>query len=77
MTKRTYPNLTVYFSESGHTQDRLARRLGITQSYMSKIKQGLAEPPLELALRISKAARVPLESLVRAEYRSEAGNSCV
>jgi transcriptional regulator with XRE-family HTH domain len=77
MPKRTYPNLVKYLDETGDTQWNLARRVGVSQSYMSKIVRGLAEPPLELALRISHTAGVPLESLVRAAYRSEAGNSCV
>lgn len=77
MALRTYPNLTTYFSETGETQERFAARLDITQSYMSKIVRGLQQPELKLALRISKLARVPLESLIRQERSDKSGISCV
>jgi transcriptional regulator with XRE-family HTH domain len=44
---------------------RLARQLGISQSYLSEIRHGKKTPTLELALRISKVTGVPVESLVR------------
>lgn len=75
MKRRTYPNLRTYFDETGQTQEKLARRLGVSQAAISKIVNGKVEPSLELALRISRAAGVPLESLVRAAYRTEAGIS--
>lgn len=77
MPRRTYPDLPTFLTETDTTQERFARRLGISQSYMSKIISGKAEPPLTLALRITKAARVPMESLVRASCRNGAGNVCV
>ncbi len=65
MKRRTYPDLATFFSETGKTQAEAADALGLSQGYMSKIRNGLAEPPLRLAIRISRYARVPVESLVR------------
>ena len=77
MSRRTYPNLAAFFKATGMTQEQLAKRLGISQSSMSKITRGITGPSLELALRIERAAGVPIESLLRAEYRETTGNSCV
>lgn len=77
MTQRIYPNLRAYFNERGHTQEKLAKRLGISQPEMSKITNGLRQPPLHLAFRISAIAGVPLESLVSEENRHEVGNTWV
>lgn len=77
MTRRTYPNLRAYFDETGTTQAAFAARLGMTQAAISKITNGKEAPRLELALRISRAARVPLESLLRTHDRTPDGNTCV
>jgi transcriptional regulator with XRE-family HTH domain len=77
MKRRTYPNLRAYLDDTGETQERLAKRLGISQPTMSKIINGKRVPRLELALRMSRAAGVPLESLVCAYDRTETGNTCV
>ena len=65
MTDRVYPNLETFFDETRTQQDVFAGELGISASYLSRIKNNLAEPPLELALKISRKANVPLESLIR------------
>lgn len=65
MDGRIYPDLRTYFKERGHTQQKLARRLGISQPYMSNITNNIQQPPLDLALRISTLVGVPLESLLR------------
>jgi transcriptional regulator with XRE-family HTH domain len=67
MPDRIYPNLESYFDATGATQEDFAERLGISPSYLSRIKNRLAQPPLDLALRISEEAHVPLESLIREE----------
>jgi transcriptional regulator with XRE-family HTH domain len=77
MAKRTYPDLLTFLNENHLTQEQFARRLGISQSYMSKLIRGLQEPPLKLALRISRLARVPLESLVARRAAETTGNTCV
>lgn len=65
MAERIYPNLATFFDETKTQQDSFADELGISASYMSRIKNNLAEPPLELALKIASKANVPLESLIR------------
>ena len=64
---RIYPNLKRYFRETGVTQTELAERLGINQPKLSRIVNRIIEPDLELAMRISRVCRVPLESMIRAE----------
>lgn len=77
MGYRTYPNLLAYFNETGDTQERFAAKLGISQSYMSKIVRNLQQPELRLALKIARKAHVPLESLLRQARPDETGISCV
>lgn len=77
MPIRTFPDLKTYLNETGETQERLAERLGITQSYMSKIVRNLQQPELKLALLIAKKTHVPLESLIRKQTADEPGISCV
>jgi transcriptional regulator with XRE-family HTH domain len=67
MRRRTYPDLVTFLEETGTTQVELAMRLGLSQPYMSRIVRGLQQPPLDLALQIARMARVPVESLVRAD----------
>lgn len=65
MTDQRYPDLATYFDETGITQEDFAEQLDISASYLSRIKNNLAEPPIELALKICKAAGIPIESLIR------------
>jgi transcriptional regulator with XRE-family HTH domain len=64
MTDRIYPNLETFFEETATKQEDFADVIGISASYMSRIKNNLAQPPLDLALRIAREANVPLESLI-------------
>lgn len=64
-TARTYPDLRTYFNESGDTQQAFAARLNRSQSWVSKVVSGELEPSIREAIRISRLARVPLESLAR------------
>ena len=63
--QRTYPNLVAYFEQSGETQTEFAARIRKSQSYVSRVRSGETEPSLTDALLISRAAGVPLESLIR------------
>jgi transcriptional regulator with XRE-family HTH domain len=67
MTERIYPDLETFFAATGTTQQDLAERLAISAPYMSRIKNKLARPTLSLALRISREAHVPIESLISAD----------
>ncbi len=46
------------------SQDALARRVGVSVSYLSKIETGGKELPLTLAARIAHQLEVPLAALV-------------
>lgn len=71
MTERIYPDLETYFTQTATKQEDFAERLGISASYLSRIKNNLVQPPLDLALKISREAHVPVESLISQE--NEAG----
>lgn len=64
MKRRVYPNLAQYLANTGQSQQALADQLGVTQSHISRIVNGSAEPSLELALRIADLANIPVESLL-------------
>lgn len=61
--KRRHPNLRAYFEASGETQERFAARVGCRQAMVSRVLDGKALPSFTLALRIAKAASIPVESL--------------
>jgi transcriptional regulator with XRE-family HTH domain len=64
MKRRTYQNLTSYMKAHGLNQTELADELGRSQAYISKLLNGLQQPSLEEAIRISEHCRIPVESLV-------------
>jgi transcriptional regulator with XRE-family HTH domain len=64
MKRRAYTNLAQYLEKTGQSQQALADQLGVTQSHISRIVNGSAEPSLELALHIAELANVPIESLL-------------
>lgn len=64
MTDRIYPDLETFFTRTDTAQQDFAKRIGISASYMSRIKNKLAQPPLDLALRIADEANIPLDSLI-------------
>jgi transcriptional regulator with XRE-family HTH domain len=66
-TLRTYENLSGYLDDTGSTQAELAGKLRKSQAYVSKLVNGLHQPPLHEALRIARLCRVPVESLVTRE----------
>jgi transcriptional regulator with XRE-family HTH domain len=74
-TRRVYPNLTAYLDNTGQTQKQLAARLGRSQAYISKIINGLQQPRLHEALRISAETGVPVESLVSKNRNIPVGQS--
>lgn len=64
MNDRIYPDLATFFESTAMKQEDFAEQIGISASYMSRIKNKLVQPPLDLALKISKEAHVPVESLI-------------
>jgi transcriptional regulator with XRE-family HTH domain len=69
MSKR---NLKDHLKRSGQTQTDFASRLGLSQSYVSRLVNGECVPGLRLALRIAAEAKVPVESLLSDRRRNAA-----
>ena len=61
--KRRHSNLRAYFEATGETQERFALRVGCRQAMVSRVLDGKAVPGFALALRMAKAANIPVESL--------------
>ena len=64
MAKRIYPDLATYLKDTDTTQMAFAEKVGASQSVISRIVNKQIVPDVALALRISREARVPLESLI-------------
>jgi transcriptional regulator with XRE-family HTH domain len=64
MTKG-YSDLGEFLRETGMTQADFAALVGVRQSLISRIVNGTRSPSLSLAVRISKASGVPVESLLK------------
>lgn len=69
MKRVAYASIEAYLEATGSTQEQLAADLGITQSALSMIKNGLRVPRPALALRIHEITGVPLESILRGKDR--------
>ena len=62
-----HADLKAFIDATGTSQAKLARQVGISQSYLSRIVNRRDTPLLELAIRIHMATGVPYESLVVAK----------
>lgn len=62
--RKAYATLTDYLEAEGLAQQDLAKRAKITQGHLSLILRGERTPSLPLALKLSRIANVPVESLV-------------
>jgi transcriptional regulator with XRE-family HTH domain len=60
-----YPDLATYCGETGDTQVNIAAAMGVSQGAISKILNGEAVPRSELAVRLARYARIPLDSFQR------------
>ena len=49
--------------KSGIKKADLARRLGVSRSYITRLEQGTTHPSLELALRLARYFGCPVEEL--------------
>lgn len=59
-----YRTLADYFEQTGKSKRSLARRLNVSESYISHIAAGRKQPSLGIALRLAEATGVPVSSLV-------------
>jgi putative transcriptional regulator len=55
--------ITYYRNKKGMSQTELAKKLGISASYLNRIEKGTKDPSLRLAVRIAHALDVKLDDL--------------
>ena len=60
-----YPDLATYIQRTGDTQRRIAEQIGVSQAYISRVKDGKLVPSPELAERLAAYAHIPLDSFYR------------
>lgn len=60
-----FPDLATYLLRTGDTQANIARVLNAKQAHISRIVAGKLVPRPELADRLARYARIPLESFTR------------
>lgn len=68
--RRIYPNFRAYIesmTSAGERQTQIAARLGISESYLSDIKNGRTRPGFRLAARLAAQIGMPLESFLTGE----------
>lgn len=61
---RTYPNLETWRREHGLSQRQAAKALGVSQTKYCRLERKMLTATGELAKRIIKETRVPIETLV-------------
>src|ERR1700752_2591584 len=57
------------------TQDEFARKLGISQSQLSKYERGIVAPPADVLMRIKEQFRVSIDWLLTGDSESGGGMS--
>lgn len=62
--KTAYMTLKDYIDREGINQSEFAKKLKITQGHLSLVISGQRTPSLPLALKLSRIANVPMESLL-------------
>jgi putative transcriptional regulator len=62
-TKVTNSIRTLRFQHGEMTQAELARRIGVTRQTVIAIEQGRYSPSLEMAFRIARVFKVPLDEV--------------
>lgn len=62
--------LDAFFAEKGWNQDEAARRLGVSQSLISRWLSGARVPTLSAATKLERVARVPMAAWGHAPRRS-------
>jgi transcriptional regulator with XRE-family HTH domain len=62
--KAKYSNLSEYLTKTDTRVEDFAARVGISIGYVSMIANGQRTPSLPVAMRVAKAADIPLQSLL-------------
>lgn len=56
-------NIRKYRIEAGFTQDMLAEKIDVHQTYIGKIESGLSSPSIKILFKISRALGVKLSNI--------------
>jgi putative transcriptional regulator len=56
-------------ARAGLTQEQLAEKVGVTRVTINCLENGVYAPSLELALRLAKFFRAPVEDIFRLEEK--------
>lgn len=59
------------FEQGELTQQQLADRVGVTRQTIISIEGGKYKPSIELALKLARVFRVPVEALFELDHESE------
>jgi len=63
---RRYASLAAYLEGEGVSHGAFARRVKVTQSYVTQLlRDPTRQPALDIAVRMAAEARIPVSSLVR------------
>jgi transcriptional regulator with XRE-family HTH domain len=73
----SYSTLADYLARSGDTQAAIARRVGSSQAYISRIARGQAVPRALLAARLADYAHIPLDSFQRVYIATQGGRRAI
>lgn len=71
--RRRYPDIQTYILKTGDTQARIAAAVGASQAQISRIIHGQMMPRPELALRLARYCRIPLDSFTRRYVERQRG----
>lgn len=63
--KRVGLNVQALRREAGYSQEELAARADMHQTYLSGVERGVRNPSVEVLERIAKALRVDIAELMR------------
>jgi putative transcriptional regulator len=66
--------VTKWREAKGVSKAHLARRVGVSRSYVTKLEQGIMQPSGELMFRIAKYLGQPLESVFQPAPAKTGGN---
>lgn len=65
--RRVYPDLKAFledYARQGGLQSDFAARMGMSEGYLSDLKNGRVRPSLSLAVKLAEEAGVPIESFL-------------
>ena len=69
--QRAFQSLAEYLEKTHTRQEDFAVRVGVSPAYISLIVGSHRRPSLELAIRISEVANIPIESLIPASRQCQ------